>query len=268
MTPPDVSIIVPTYCEAPNIRPLTERTCAALAKAGLSGEIVFADDRSPDGTADAVRALQSEFPVRVIERDGIRSLAAAVLDGFAAARGEVFVVMDADLSHPPEVLADIVRPIADNKADMVIGSRYVERGATMHWPWWRRLNSAVATWLAAPLVRRAAVHDPMSGYFCLHRRTWQAARDLSPIGYKIGLELLVKADCRRIVEVPITFADRAAGRSKLTAREQMRYLRHLRRLYAFRWPRATAGALVAAVVVVLLALAGLVYGIARGVAAV
>jgi dolichol-phosphate mannosyltransferase len=87
--------------------------------------------------------------------------------------------------------------------------------------------------MARPL---APLSDPMSGFFAIHRRTWEGAAPLDPIGYKIALELYVKGGCRRPGEVPIEFATRAAGESKLTAREQVRYLRHLVRLYRFRFP--------------------------------
>ncbi len=247
MPHPDVSIIVPTYREAPNIRPLTERIVAALRSAGLAGEILFVDDRSPDGTADEVRAVAREHPVRLIARDAPRSLAGAVLDGFVAAEADILVVMDADLSHPPETIPALVRPVRAGEADFAIGSRYVERGATKDWPWLRRLNSGAATWLAMPLLGRQRVRDPMSGFFCLRKETWLSAESINVIGYKIGLELLVKTRCRRVVEVPITFADRVAGRSKLTAREQLRYLHHLKRLYEYRWPWRTLLVLFAAV---------------------
>ena len=76
----------------------------------------------------------------------------------------------------------------------------------------------------------------MAGFFCLHRRTWRGAAGLNPIGYKIGLELLVKGRCQRVVEVPIEFSDRLHGRSKLTLKQQMLYLVHLVRLYRFKFP--------------------------------
>ncbi len=243
----DVSIIVPTYREAPNIRPLTERILAATDAAGLSVEILIVDDRSPDGTADEVRALAASHPIRLIERDGPRSLAAAVLDGFAAARSDILLVLDADLSHPPEVIPQLVRRVASGEADFAIGSRYVESGAMKDWPWIRRLMSATATRLASPLLPRGRVRDPMSGFFCLRRQTWLRADAINAIGYKIGLELLVKAHCERVVEVPITFTDRVAGESKLTAREQLRYLQHLKRLYEYRWPRLALSLVFAAI---------------------
>ncbi len=229
-----VSVIVPTYKEADNLRLLAGRIFAALHHAGLRGELIIVDDDSRDGTEQIAAELAQSQPVRLIVRQGERGLASAVLRGFEAAEHDLFVVMDADLSHPPERIPALVEPIRTGRADFVIGSRYVEGGRTRDWGWLRRLNSLAATLLARPLTR---VRDPMAGFFCLHRETWRRADPLNPLGYKIGLELLVKARCREVREVPIEFSDRLHGRSKLTLRQQFLYLRHLLRLYAYRYPR-------------------------------
>jgi dolichol-phosphate mannosyltransferase len=114
------------------------------------------------------------------------------------------------------------------------------------------VNSWVARLLARPLT---PVRDPMAGLFCLRRETFERADTLNPIGYKIGLELMVKGRCRRICEVPISFVDRVAGASKLGPGEQWRYLRHLQRLYRYRWP---VGARLVSIAAVLAAVAGLI----------
>jgi dolichol-phosphate mannosyltransferase len=228
---PAVSVVVPAYREAANLRPLTERVFAATRQAGLDAELIVVDDDSQDGSVEVVQGLAERFGVRIVVRTDERGLASAVLRGFAEARGQVLVVMDADLQHPPEKIPELVDCITSRRADFTIGSRYAGGGVEEGWSWFRRLNSRVATLLARPLT---PVRDPMSGFFALHRDTWQRAAGLDPIGYKIGLELLVKARCRRCVEVPIAFANRAGGQSKLTFSEQLRYLRHLLRLYRFR----------------------------------
>ncbi len=228
-----VSVIVPTYREAANLVELTQRVFEALDAAGLCGELIFVDDDSRDGSEAIVSDLATTRPVRMHVRRGERGLSSAVIAGFGLARYDVLAVLDADLQHPPERLPDVVAPILADTADFVIGSRYVTGGVVAErWPWFRRLNSLMATWLARPLTH---VRDPMSGFFGLHRRTWQQARDLNPIGYKIALELLVKSRCRCVIEIPISFNPRSAGESKLTFREQLRYLRHLVRLYWFRY---------------------------------
>ena len=226
-----VSVVVPTYREHDNLAALIERL--ALVRERLPGlEVVFMDDPSGDGSAELVASIaagQEEPWVSLISREGPRGLSAAVLDGFSAARGSRVVVMDADLSHPPEVIPEMLAALEE--AEMVVGSRYVAGGSTADaWGVFRWLNSVVATVLARPLTR---VKDPMSGFFALRRADVLAAGGLSPIGYKIGLELIVKCGLRRVVEVPIHFGLRHAGESKLTLGEQVKYLRHLVRLYRF-----------------------------------
>ena len=243
-TSPSVSVVVPAYGEAANLRSLTERVFAATQQAGLDAELIIVDDDSRDGSVEAVEELSGRFEVRIIVRTDERGLASAVLRGFAEARGEVLVVMDADLQHPPEKIPELVECITSGQADFAVGSRYAGGDIDRDWPLFRRLNSWVATLLARPLT---SVRDSMSGFFALQRDTWKRAARLDPIGYKIGLELMVKARCRRCVEVPIVFGDRAGGESKLTLGEQLRYLRHLMRLYRFRLftrgrPMATASA--------------------------
>jgi len=229
-----ISIVVPTYKEAPNIRPLTERIAAALADGPGEYEIVIVDDDSRDGTDAVVAELAGEsHPVRLITRTKHRGLSSAVLRGFREARGEWLVCMDADLSHPPESIPALLARVADDGCDMAIGSRYVPGGgADDTWGFGRRLNSKVATLLARPFTR---VKDPMSGFFCLSRTVLDRARPLNPIGYKIGLEIIVKADCRNVGEAPIHFAQRKRGQSKLTLREQFNYLRHLKALADFKY---------------------------------
>ena len=228
-----VSIIVPVYREGPNIEPLVRRSFAALHDARVEAEMILVDDDSGDQTVQIVERLASQFPVHITVRTGRRGLSSAVLHGFARAANDVLVVMDADLQHPPEAIPNLVRPIAAGQADIVFGSRYAPGGAIAgDWPILRRLGSRVATLLARPLV---PVKDPMSGFFALHRDTWLRAAELNPMGYKIGLELAVKARCRRCLEVPITFSVRQAGTSKLTIRQQAQYLRQLVHLYWYRY---------------------------------
>lgn len=227
-----VSVVVPTFREAANLPLLVGRLAAALDGAGLAWECVVVDDDSGDGTEAACAALAARHRVRLVVRRGERGLASAVLAGFAAARGDLFVVMDADLSHPPETVPVLVAAVREGRGDLVFGSRYLKGASTdERWSLGRRVNSTVATLLARPLT---AMTDPMSGFFALTRATWAGAAPLRPVGYKIGLELAVKCVGCRVAEVPIHFADRAHGESKLGFREQVRYLRHLARLYAFR----------------------------------
>lgn len=255
--PPTVSVIVPTFREAANLELLVDRVFRALGEAGITGEMVIVDDQSDDGTAEIVERLAGTYPVRLIVRTTERGLSSAVLRGFAEARADRLVVMDADLQHPPERIPDLLGRLGEGPCDFVIGSRYIAgAGVEDQWPAHRRMVSRVATLLARPL---APLSDPMSGFFALRRETWRSAEGLNPLGYKIALELYVKGGCQHPIEVPIRFAVRHAGKSKLSAREQWLYLRHLWRLYRFRFP---VGAVVAALVVVGL-IAGVVGSLVR-----
>lgn len=232
---PDLSIVVPTYREAGNLPVLIPRIARALADRAIDWELIVVDDNSPDGTRDVCAQLARVFPLRLIVRTEERGLSSAVVAGLRAARGEVVLCMDADLSHPPEAVPAMVEALRTGGSDFVIGSRSTDGGSTeAGWGLFRWLNSRVATWLARPLIR---VSDPMAGLFALRRDSFVAAEALlHPIGCKIGLELLIKCGSRRVAEVPIRFANRLHGESKLSLREQVNSLRHLGRLYAFRFP--------------------------------
>ena len=229
-----LSVVIPTFREVRNLDPVARAVDAALRERRLSYEVIFVDDNSQDGSEELAAQLAATLPVRMIVRRDERGLSTAVLRGIDEARGEYVVVMDADLSHPAERIPDMLALLESGASDFVVGSRYVAGGSLdSSWTWFRHLNSKVATWLALPLAR---VRDPMSGFFALRRADAPAAHRLSPIGYKIGLELLVKGEFKKPGEVPIHFADRVHGESKLSWKEQVRYLRHLRRLYQFRFP--------------------------------
>jgi len=236
LTPQMVSIIVPTLNEAENLPLLVPRIAAAMA--GRAYEIVVVDDASRDDTRGVCATLAETYPltlhVREQPEDG---LSGAVLEGFARARGDVLVVMDADLQHPPERLPDLLAPLERGEADFVLGSRHAPGGTVAEkWGLFRRLNSRVATLLARPFAGRETT-DPMSGFFALRRETLEGARRLTPLGYKIGLELMCKCRVGRVKEIPIHFTARQHGQSKLTVAQQFRYLEHLSRLYDFTFPR-------------------------------
>src|SRR5436853_4156854 len=149
-----IAIIVPTLEEVDNVVPLVEQ----IEQTNVPfGEIIFVDDGSTDGTREKVRALATAHRVRLIERDGAeRGLAGAIIAGANASSADVFVVMDADLSHPPEEIASLLQPLLANDADLVSGSRYIPGVAPPDWPTWRRSLSRVSSWLAYPL---SVVHD-------------------------------------------------------------------------------------------------------------
>jgi len=228
----ELSIIVPTLREAMNIPILVKEITTALEPVLSDWEIIIIDDNSRDGTIKICDRLSREgAPLKLVVRKNKRGLATAVLDGFAHARAPVFVVMDADLSHPPASIPLFYKMIQDG-AEFVLGSRYIPGGGTDdRWTVYRLLNSKFASLLARELT---SVSDPMSGFFALPRSLWERCENLSPVGYKIGLELIVKGRPRNIKEVPIHFRTRMLGESKLSLRQQLFYLNHLRSLYWYK----------------------------------
>ncbi len=219
-----VSVIIPTYNEKDNVRPLVERLERALA--GHPHEIVFVDDNSRDGTAATAESLAGQYPVRVIVRTNDRGLGSAVVHGFKNTTSNVICVMDADLQHPPEVVADLLKSV-QNGADLAIGSRYVKGGGCEGWSLTRRIISKGAISLAHLLLPRTrGVSDPMSGFFMLKRPVVEGA-DLQVTGYKILLEILIAGHSEQVAEVPFVFVARERGESKLSSRTQVQYLKHL-----------------------------------------
>ncbi len=218
-----ISVVVPTYNESASLPQLVERLASVLA--GRQWELVVVDDGSPDGTADLAESLAGARPVRVVRRPSKAGLASAVLAGFAVARGDVLVVMDADLSHPPEVVPALTDAI-DDGADLAIGSRYVPGGAIRDWPLTRRAVSRVACFLGSLLV---PVRDATSGFFALRREVVAGVR-IDPIGFKIGFEVMARGRYRSAVEVPYTFTDRELGASKFGRREIGQFLVELARV--------------------------------------
>lgn len=221
------SIIVPTLNEAENVAPLVEQIMRA---APSCAEIIFVDDGSSDGTRECIRSLGITYPLRLVERDQpTLGLAGAVIAGARLAQTEMLVVMDADLSHPPNEIMNLVRPLLDGRADMVIGSRYVCGGTTPGWPILRRMMSRTAAALAFPLTR---VHDSMCGFFAIER---ECLLEVAPAatGFKIAFEAIVRGGRElRVLEVPIAFRDRARGTSKMTLRIAL--------VFALRWIAAAA----------------------------
>lgn len=212
-----LSVVVPTYNEAGSVPKLAERLHAALG--GRDWELVIVDDGSPDGTADIAAALAPRIPTNVIRRAGKGGLASAVIAGFAAARGDILIVMDADLSHPPELVPALLSAIEDG-ADLAVGSRYVAGGGVEDWPIKRQIVSRVACLMGSVLV---PVRDATSGFFAL-RRTVIDGVTLNPIGFKIGFEVIARGRYRSVVEVPYTFRDRELGASKFGRREIGQYV--------------------------------------------
>jgi dolichol-phosphate mannosyltransferase len=226
-----VTVVIPTYKEVESLPYLIDRLAKVREILTIPLDVLIMDDDSRDGSVELI-ASRPENWIQIIVRTADRGLSAAVLDGLRRARGDLLVCMDADLSHPPEAIPTMLKKLAEG-ADFVVGSRYTRGGTTSDdWGFIRWLNSRFATLMARPFVN---IRDPMSGFFALTRTTFENGRDLNPIGYKIALELIVKCRCERTVEIPIHFEDRRFGKSKLTLKQQLLYLQHLRRLYIYEF---------------------------------
>jgi dolichol-phosphate mannosyltransferase len=211
-----LSVVVPTYNERDRLEELVERVVQAWdgsAEAGAIGaiEIIIVDDNSPDGTGAFADALAARRPVREI------------------ARGTIVTVMDADLSHPPQLLPRLVRVLWESGADFAVASRYVSGGSNTD-VLVRRLMSRAACWAARTIT---PVRDSMSGFFALRADRAKHARTEAR-GFKICLELLVRTSPRTVVEVPYAFVGRAAGTSKMNMREVIGFLKQLWNLRRFK----------------------------------
>lgn len=227
-----LSVIIPTFNESRNLAELVRELTATLDPV-LSGayELVVVDDDSPDRTWEHATRLCETFPqLRVLRRRGELGLSTAVIRGWQVARGDVLAVIDADLQHPPEVLARLWRAVEDG-ADLAVGSRHVAEGGVSDWALHRRLLSRGAQLLGLLLLPGVVgrVSDPMSGYFMI-RRSAIAGATLSPLGYKILIEVIARGSIRSIAEIGYVFRERTEGESKVSPRIYLEYVRHLVRL--------------------------------------
>jgi len=239
--PPDVSIIIPTFDERESLPLLLEQIARALASWQARLEVIVVDDDSPDRTWEVAETLRARYPwLRVVRRtSGVKGLSPSVVEGWRVATGEVLVVMDADLQHPPEVLPRLLEACEPPDVDIVVASRYRPEGAVGRWAFWRRWMSHAASNSAQAVLPPAAhdVTDPMSGFFALRRRVVEGLA-FQPRGYKILLEVLGRGRYRTVREMAYTFGRRQAGQSKLTSRVMVDYLRQLA---SFFWEPAGFG---------------------------
>lgn len=227
---PVVSIILPTYNERECLPTVVREIHDVLGP--LRHEIIVVDDNSPDRTWEWVESEAQRNPfLRLIRRMKNPGLSAAVLEGFAAARADRWIVMDADGQHDPGILSTMYRAL--DARELVVSSRYVQRGGTGRWSLSRWWGSRIATWLAQ-LILNVRLSDPMSGYFGIRREAFTRVQaTMNPKGFKILLELCYRLGKHQprpeevCVEVPYRFRGRLAGESKLTSRIVSQYLRML-----------------------------------------
>jgi dolichol-phosphate mannosyltransferase len=226
----DVSVVIPTRNERGNVKHLIRRLESVLSQ--QSSELIFVDD-STDDTPEFIAevAKSSALPILVMHRgpgERIGGLGGAVVDGFRLATGRTVVVMDADLQHPPEVIPELIRPITQGEADLVVASRYRDNGAAEGLANRSRAGvSRLATRLTKAAFPRALkdVSDPMSGFFAV-KLSEVDIEELRPVGFKILLETVARGRLT-IAEVGFTFGPRHSGESKASVGEGVRFVRHL-----------------------------------------
>jgi len=227
-----LSLAIPTLNESENIAALVEHLVRLFdPELGEAYELIVIDDDSPDRTWEVALGLSARYPrLRVVRRQGERGLGSAVVRAWQVGRGEILGVMDADLQHPPEANLALLREVSRG-ADLAVASRHVEGGGLSDWSLVRRLLSRGAQLIGLLLLPGVLgrVTDPMSGYFMVRRAALEN-RTLSPVGYKILIEVLARGRARWIGEVGYVFRERSDGKSKVTAGIYAQYLQHLVRL--------------------------------------
>lgn len=220
----ELAVIVPTFNERENVRPFLERLAAVLRE--VPYEVVFVDDDSPDGTADAVRQIGKDTPrIRVLQRVGRRGLASACLEGMLSTSAPFLAVMDADLQHDESILPSMLDKIRTGQYDLVVGSRNIEGGSMGEFTRERVALSNLGLAISK-LICKHDLSDPMSGYFLLTREfLTEVMRRTTGVGFKILLDLVASSQRSvRVAEVPYQFRTRMHGESKLSLSVGVEYL--------------------------------------------
>lgn len=221
------SVILPTYNERENLPLLLARIEEVFRKSEIHGEVIVVDDNSPDGTGELAEELKEKYAfLKVVHRKGKTGLGTAYLEGYRASRGEIIITMDADLSHDPSYLPELIRAV--RKHDLVIGSRYVTGGKVLWWSPYRVAVSRFAN-LLGRLTVRGSIRDFTSGYRAYREKAFEeiARGGTKAGGYAFQLEALYRAARMglRLGEVPITFVNRRHGKSKLELREILEFIK-------------------------------------------
>ena len=237
------SVVIPTYNESENILRLITEIEKNLPTSHFT-EIIIVDDNSPDGTGKLVEEYidrqeaktekddsnSTNYRVKIVHRTAKNGLIPAIIDGVKQSSGANMLIMDADFSHPPEVIPKMMSELALNPNSIIIGSRFIEGGKVVGWPQRRKILSKGASTLARLGLNVKRVKDPMSGFFALPRELIQNI-SIDTKGYKILLEILVKNKEIPIKEIPYTFTDRQSGKSKMNYNVIMNYAEAIWQLY-------------------------------------
>jgi dolichol-phosphate mannosyltransferase len=230
------TVLLPTYNERDNLPLIIYLLVRTFEKGGHKFEIVVIDDNSQDGTQDVAKQLQKlygEDRIVLKTREGKLGLGTAYIYGLKFARGNFIVIMDADLSHHPKYIEEMIAMQLATNADVVTGTRYAKGGGVYGWDWFRKLTSKTANYLAQILLN-PGVSD-LTGSFRLYRREVleQVTKNPLPKGYAFQMAIAVRAKAMgyTFAEVPIAFVDRLYGQSKLGPDEIFTYLKGLFRLF-------------------------------------
>jgi len=235
LTENQVSVIIPTFNESENICNVLKSIKECLPKTDI--EAIVVDDNSPDGTGKIVEEYIKSmkniagYSISVIHRKAKEGLSSAILDGLKNSKGETVIVMDSDLSHPPQIIPKMLETIRQTQCDIVVASRYIKGGTIQGWPFKRKLMSTVATKIAK-VGLDISTNDPMSGFFAFRRKITEGIK-FDAIGFKILLELLVKTKGVKVEEIPYTFTDREVGSSKLDSSIILDYCKSVWKLYRY-----------------------------------
>jgi dolichol-phosphate mannosyltransferase len=222
-----ITLVLPTYNEYENIGVLVEK----IEDMGLDIRLAVVDDNSPDGTGALADGLAKKYSnLKVFHRRDERGLGSAIKFGFVNSKSDYVGVMDTDLSHDSEALRLVIKEI-ENGADFVIGSRYANGGMITNWPLVRRLVSKIATLMVRPIT---SVKDPMSGFFFIKKAVIKKM-DINPESCKICLDIIVRGDYKKLVEVPYKFTNRKKGETKiLKKKEILKYIKFVFELYRYK----------------------------------
>jgi len=233
---PQISIIIPTYNESQNILNVLKSIGDNIPK-NIFTEAIVVDDNSPDGTGRIVDEYLKNvkkiagYSIDIIHRTAKNGLSSAILSGIQRAAGDTIVVMDSDLSHPPQIIPKMIETFKQYQCDIVIASRYITGGKISGWNKKRKLISKIATIIAKQGLG-VKTNDPMSGFFAFKKGILKGL-NFDAMGYKLLLEILVKKRGISIKEIPYTFTNRKFGSSKLDSSTIIDYMRSVWKLYRF-----------------------------------
>lgn len=225
-----ISLIIPVLNESESLPTLLERICDLNISEPL--EIIILDDSPDELTKQSIQIYFERLPLTYHHRKSRHGLSSTVMKGFELAQSDILICIDGDGSHPVEKIEELAECIKSGES-MVVASRNIPGGGvSKRWSQSRKFISKLCCWLVSPLT---SLNDPMSGFFAISSEYYQQVRNrVTPISYKIALELAVKGGLRQITEIPYTFEERIAGKSKVNTFVILGMAYHFIQLYTWR----------------------------------